>query len=77
MLSVIANGVWENKPAPVSGTPGLLYIGMGLFHPRVDVREEVADLLARIRDHEAGKHFWQLLGRFIRIGWERIMTAMP
>lgn len=76
LLSIVVNGVWENK-ATVSGSgqsSGLLYIGMGLFHPRQDVREETAELLSRIREHEAGRHFWQTLGRFIRIAWERVMT---
>lgn len=76
LLSVVVNGVWENKvTATGSGqNSGLLYIGMGLFHPRLDVREEVAELLGRIREHEAGRHFWHALGRFIRIGWDRVMT---
>lgn len=76
LLSVVANGVWENKvTASGSGqSSGLLYIGTGLFHPRQDVREEVAELLGRIREHEAGRHFWQTLGRFVRIAWDRVMT---
>ena len=76
LLSVVVNGVWENK-ATASGSgqnSGLLYIGMGLFHSRIDVREEVAELLGRIKEHEAGRHFWHALGRFIRIGWDRVMT---
>lgn len=73
LLSVIANGVWENK-AGAGQSPGLLYIGTGLFHPRLDVREEVAELLGRIKQHEAGRHFWSTLGRFVRIAWERVMT---
>jgi hypothetical protein len=76
LLAVVANAIWENK-ATGSGsgqTPGLLYIGMGLFHPRADVREHVTELLGRIREHEAGRHFWNTLGRFVRIGWERVMT---
>ena len=76
LLSIVAMGVWENKATSAGSgqTPGLLYIGTGLFHPRLDVREEVAELLGRIREHEAGRHFWLNLGRFIRIGWERTMT---
>ncbi|SMR42221.1 unnamed protein product [Zymoseptoria tritici ST99CH_3D1] len=76
LLAVVANAIWENK-ATGSGsgqTPGLLYIGMGLFHPRTDVREHVAELLGRIREHEAGRHFWNTLGRYVRIGWERVMN---
>ncbi|EME50151.1 hypothetical protein DOTSEDRAFT_68870 [Dothistroma septosporum NZE10] len=76
LLSIVAMGVWENKPTTAGSgqATGLLYIGTGLFHPRLDVREEVAELLGRIREHDAGRHFWQTLGRFIRIGWERTMT---
>ncbi|KAI5370415.1 Putative arf3-interacting protein [Septoria linicola] len=76
LLSVVVNGVWENK-ATASGigqNSGLLHIGMGLFHNKVEVREEVAELLGRIKEHEAGRHFWQSLGRFVRIAWERVMT---
>ncbi|KAK4507620.1 hypothetical protein PRZ48_001355 [Zasmidium cellare] len=73
LLSVIANGVWENK-AGAGHSTGLLYIGTAMFHPRLDVREEVAELLGRIKEHEAGRHFWSSLGRFVRIAWERVMT---
>ncbi|KAF7197119.1 Protein mesA [Pseudocercospora fuligena] len=77
LLSVVAIGVWENK-ATTSGSgqnSGLLYIGMGLFHPRQDVREEVAELMGRIREHEAGRHFWSTMGRYIRVGFERVMNS--
>lgn len=74
LLSVIAHGVWEYKTASNSGQPGLLYIGMGLFHPRAEIREDVAELLGRIREHEAGRHFWSQLARFVRISWDRVMT---
>lgn len=77
LLSIVVNGVWESKPtASGSGqNSGLLYIGMGLFHPKLEVREEVAELLGRIKEHEAGRHFWQSLGRFVRIAWDRVMTS--
>jgi hypothetical protein len=75
LITVVANGVWDNRPSGTSSGPnaGLLYIAMGLFHPRVDVREEVAELLGRIREHEAGRYFWRTLGRFVRIGWDRVV----
>lgn len=77
LLAVVANGIWENKAAGSGSgqTPGLLFIGMGLFHPSRDVRETVAELLGRIKEHEAGRHFWAVLGRFVRIAWERVMNA--
>jgi hypothetical protein len=77
LLTTMANGVWENKPSAsaTAGQPGLLYIAMGLFHQRLDVREEVAALLGRVENHEAGRHYWQSLGRFAKIACDRIMTA--
>lgn len=78
LLTTIANGVWENRPSASAGAAppqGLLYIGMGLFHPRIEVREQVADLLGRIRDHEAGRHYWNALGRFVKMAWERVMMV--
>lgn len=77
LLAIVANGIWENKAAGSGSgqTPGLLFIGMGLFHPSRDIREAVAELLGRIREHEAGRHFWGALGRFVRIAWERVMVA--
>ena len=77
LLTVIANGVWENKPtaAGIGQSHGLLHLGMGLFHQRLEVREEIAELLGRIRDHEAGRHFWNTLARFVKIAWERVMGA--
>lgn len=57
------------------GQHGLFYLALGLFHPKLEVREAVAELLWRIQRHEAGRHFWEGLGRFARVGWERIMTG--
>lgn len=56
-----------------TGQPGGLFtLALGVFHPRREVREAVADLLIRIREHEAGRLFWKGLGRFVRLGVERI-----
>ena len=57
------------------GQQGLFYLALGLFHPRLEVREAVAELLARVRGHEAGRHFWRGLGRFARMGWERVLAG--
>lgn len=57
------------------GGGGLFYLALGLMHPRIEVREAVAELLARIRSHEAGRHFWDKLGRFEKAAWERIVVA--
>ncbi|KAK5171874.1 uncharacterized protein LTR77_003511 [Saxophila tyrrhenica] len=59
-----------------SGQPsGLFTLALGLFHPRLEVREQIAMLLDRIREHEAGCHFWSQLGRFVKIGFERVVEA--
>ena len=58
-----------------AGGGGLFYLALGLFHPRSEVREAVAECLARIREHEAGRHFWGKLGGFERAAWARVMTA--
>ncbi|KAK1814154.1 hypothetical protein LTR12_011433 [Friedmanniomyces endolithicus] len=54
---------------------GLFYLGFGLFHPKVEVREAVAGLLGRVREHEAGRHFWVGVGRFVQGAWERVERA--
>ena len=54
---------------------GLLTVALGLFHPRLEVREQVAELLLRVREHEAGHHFWSGLGRFVRGAWDRVMSG--
>ncbi|TKA66071.1 hypothetical protein B0A55_11172 [Friedmanniomyces simplex] len=51
---------------------GLFYLALGLFHPKVQVREAVAGLLGRVREHEAGRHFWMGVGRFVQGAWERV-----
>lgn len=50
---------------------GLFYLSLGLFHPDPRVRNATADLLERIVDHEAGKHFWAHLGRFAKLAYVR------
>ena len=50
---------------------GLFYIGLGLFHPDAKVRTAVVELLDRMVDHEAGKHFWAQLGRFAKLAFMR------
>ena len=59
----------------VAGGSGLFHIALGLFHPKSEVREKSADLLARVRDHEAGRHFWNKLGAFEKAAWERVDAA--
>nr|POE77633.1 protein mesa [Quercus suber] len=77
LLSVIVQGVWDAKAgiAGQGGTQGLFYIALGLFHPKLEVREAVAELLERIRDHEAGRHFLGGMGRFQKIALHRVLEA--
>ncbi|EMC94830.1 hypothetical protein BAUCODRAFT_112001 [Baudoinia panamericana UAMH 10762] len=54
---------------------GLFFLAYGLFHPNVDVRMQVAELLARIREHEAGRHFWDDMGMFMKLACEKVLSA--
>lgn len=51
---------------------GLFYIALGLFHKDREVRLRVVDLLERISDHEAGRHWWTALSRFEKLAFIRI-----
>jgi hypothetical protein len=51
---------------------GLFYIALGLFHKDSDVRIRIVDLLERISQHEAGKHWWNALSRFEKLAYIRI-----
>lgn len=51
---------------------GVFYIALGLFHKDIDVRKAVVDLLERISEHEAGRHWWKALSRFEKLAYIRI-----
>jgi len=51
---------------------GLFYVALGLFHKDRDVRLKVVDLLERISQHEAGRHWWKALSRFEKLAYYRI-----
>lgn len=55
---------------------GLFYLSLGLLHPQKQVRYKTVDLLERIAKHEAGKHFWDGLGRFAKLAFFRIRREM-
>lgn len=55
---------------------GLFYLALGLFHPNVRVRIATVELLERIMEHEAGRHFWAQLGRFAKLGFARVRREM-
>ncbi|QKX53307.1 uncharacterized protein TRUGW13939_00385 [Talaromyces rugulosus] len=50
---------------------GLFYVSLGLFHTDPVVREATADLIDRISSHEAGRHFWNRVGRFTKLAYSR------
>jgi hypothetical protein len=51
---------------------GLFYIALGLFHKEKDVRIRIVELLERISEHEAGRHWWKALSRFEKLAFYRI-----
>jgi len=51
---------------------GLFYVALGLFHKDKEVRIKVVQLLDRISDHEAGRHWWKALSRFEKLAFYRI-----
>ncbi len=55
---------------------GLFYISLGLFHPRPDVRTATWHLLDRIREHMAGRHFWNGLNQFAKLAFVRQQRQM-
>lgn len=50
----------------------MFYIALGLFHKDIEVRKSVVDLLERISEHEAGRHWWKGLSRFEKLAYIRI-----
>lgn len=56
--------------APMSEA-GLFYVTLGLFHEERIVREAVVVLLERIRNHECGRHFWNRVGGWVQMGFQR------
>lgn len=78
LLGVLVNASLSSGSSTAmigTGGGGLFHIALGLFHPRPEVRELVAELLGRIKAHEAGRHFWAKLGRFEKAAWERVVVA--
>lgn len=69
-----ASATWGSAGGAAGGG-GLFHLALGLFHPRLDVREKIADLLTRVREHEAGRHFWNRMGGFERAAYERVESA--
>ncbi|KAK9370501.1 docking domain of Afi1 for Arf3 in vesicle trafficking-domain-containing protein [Lipomyces kononenkoae] len=51
---------------------GILPIAAGLFHSQNEVRHSTAEIICRIRDHEAGRHFYNELDLFHKLAFERL-----
>lgn len=51
---------------------GLFYVALGLFHKDKEVRVRVLELLERISEHEAGRHWWKALSGFEKLAYARI-----
>lgn len=51
---------------------GLFYLALGLLHRDRDVRLKTADLLARVADHDAGRHWWRAAARFQTLAYHRV-----
>lgn len=75
LLATLCSSTPDLRTAGANSPGGLFYVALGLFHPKLEVREQIAELLLRVQEHEAGRHFWRALGKFARIGWERVMAG--
>ena len=58
--------------APMSEA-GLFYVGLGLWHEDSRVRAAVTTLLDRIRKHPAGRVFFNRLGGWANMGFNRCL----
>ena len=65
-------GVCQLLTVTPESQAGLFYVSLGLFHPDVVVRDATVELLDRIASHEAGRHFWNQVGRFTKLAYIRI-----
>lgn len=50
----------------------MFYMALGLFHKDLEVRKKVLNLLERISEHEAGRHWWKAVSRFEKLAFARI-----
>ncbi len=55
---------------------GLFYLSLGLFHPQADVRAGVLGLISRLREHTAGRHFWNGLNSFAKLAFLRMQKQL-
>lgn len=55
---------------------GLFYVALGLFHKDKEVRVKVVELLDKISEHEAGRHWWKALSGFEKLAYARIKREL-
>lgn len=55
---------------------GLFYLSLGLFHPQAEVRAGVVQLIGRLREHTAGRHFWNGLNSFAKLAFLRMQKQL-
>ncbi|MCJ1292399.1 hypothetical protein MMC34_003949 [Xylographa carneopallida] len=71
-----AIGSYDEVCQLLTATPenhaGLFYLSLGFFHPDASVRKATVELIERIKEHEAGRHFYAQLGRFAKCAFLRI-----
>lgn len=67
------NSILELLELTPMSEAGLFYVALGLWHEDVRVREAVASLLERVRDHAAGKVFYKRLGGWTLAGHSRAL----
>ncbi|KAI9788607.1 MAG: hypothetical protein M1833_002902 [Piccolia ochrophora] len=51
---------------------GLFYLSLGMFHPKQEVRIQTVELLERLQEHTAGRHYWNGLNRFAKLAFFRL-----
>ena len=51
---------------------GVFPIAVGLFHPYQKVRFAAVEILERLRDHIAGRHFFNSMNRFQKLAFVRL-----
>lgn len=51
---------------------GVFPIAVGLFHPYQKVRFATVEILERLREHPAGRHFFNSMNRFQRLAFVRL-----
>jgi len=51
---------------------GVFPIAVGLFHPNQKVRFATVEIVERLKEHPAGRHFFNSMNRFQRLAFVRL-----